>query len=141
MSLLDHYAEQLDQLRQQGNFRQFRSNQQQGKTIEIQQQQMLNLSSNDYLGLAADLRLREQFFDETPNAQRLMSASSSRLLTGNFPAYEQLEATLTQLFHGRAALLFNPHQFSQISFITIHTKNGFSHHNNAIKTFIGMIFL
>lgn len=107
MSLLDHYAEQLDQLRQQGNFRQFRSNQQQAKTIEIQQQQMLNLSSNDYLGLASDLRLREQFFDETPNAQRLMSASSSRLLTGNFPAYEQLEATLTQLFHGRAALLFN----------------------------------
>ena len=107
MSLLDHYAEQLDQLRQQGNFRQFRSNQQQGKTIEIQQQQMLNLSSNDYLGLASDLRLREQFFDETPNAQRLMSASSSRLLTGNFPAYEQLEATLRQLFHGRAALLFN----------------------------------
>ncbi|WP_180079605.1 8-amino-7-oxononanoate synthase [Acinetobacter sp. YH12058] len=107
MSLLDHYAEQLDQLRQQGNFRQFRSNQQQGKTIEIQQQQMLNLSSNDYLGLASDLRLREQFFDETPNAQRLMSASSSRLLTGNFPACEQLEATLTQLFHGRAALLFN----------------------------------
>ncbi|MFV5426564.1 8-amino-7-oxononanoate synthase [Acinetobacter towneri] len=107
MSLLDHYAEQLDQLRQQGNFRQFRSNQQQGKTIEIQQQQMLNLSSNDYLGLASDLRLREQFFDETPNAQRLMSASSSRLLTGNSPAYEQLEATLTQLFHGRAALLFN----------------------------------
>ena len=107
MSLLDHYAEQLDQLRQQGNFRQFRSNQQQGKTIEIQQQQMLNLSSNDYLGLAADLHLREQFFDETPNAQRLMSASSSRLLTGNFPAYEQLEATLMQLFHWRAALLFN----------------------------------
>ena len=107
MSLLDHYAEQLDQLRQQGNFRQFRSNQQQGKTIEIQQQQMLNLSSNDYLGLAADLHLREQFFDEIPNAQRLMSASSSRLLTGNFPAYEQLEDTLTQLFHGRAALLFN----------------------------------
>ena len=107
MSLLDHYAEQLDQLRQQGNFRQFRSNQQQGKTIEIQQQQMLNLSSNDYLGLASDLRLREQFFDETPNTERLMSASSSRLLTGNFPAYEQLEATLTQLFHGRAALLFN----------------------------------
>ncbi|PCN60317.1 8-amino-7-oxononanoate synthase [Acinetobacter sp. YT-02] len=107
MSLLDHYAEQLDQLRQQGNFRQFRSNQQQAKTIEIQQQQMLNLSSNDYLGLASDLRLREQFFDETPNAQRLMSASSSRLLTGNFTVYEQLEATLTQLFHGRAALLFN----------------------------------
>ena len=102
MSLLDHYAEQLDQLRQQGNFRQFRSNQQQGKTIEIQQQQMLNLSSNDYLGLAADLHLREQFFDETPNAQRWMSSSSSRLLTGNFAEYEQLEASLSQAFHVRS---------------------------------------
>ena len=106
MSLLDHYAEQLDQLRQQGNFRQFRSNQQQGKTIEIQQQQMLNLSSNDYLGLASDLRLREQFFDVTPNAQRLMSASSSRLLTGNFAEYEQFENSLSKAFR-RAALLFN----------------------------------
>ncbi len=35
--------------------------------------------------------MREQFFDETPNAQRWMSSSSSRLLTGNFPEYEQFE--------------------------------------------------
>ncbi|MCG4607257.1 hypothetical protein L0O74_13095, partial [Bifidobacterium longum] len=65
------------------------------------------MSSNDYLGLAADLQLREQFFDETPSDQRIMSASSSRLLTGNFPAYEALEARLSQAFQGRAALLFN----------------------------------
>jgi 8-amino-7-oxononanoate synthase len=68
---------------------------------------MLNLASNDYLGLATDLTLREQFFDETPNERRVMSSSSSRLLTGNFPEYEQLEASLSQAFHGRAALLFN----------------------------------
>ena len=68
---------------------------------------MLNLASNDYLGLASDLSLREQFFDETPNAHRVMSSSSSRLLTGNFPEYEQLEASLSQAFAGRAALLFN----------------------------------
>lgn len=68
---------------------------------------MLNLASNDYLGLASDVRLREQFFDETPNAMRWMSSSSSRLLTGNFAEYEQLEASLSQAFHGRSALLFN----------------------------------
>lgn len=51
--------------------------------------------------------MREQFFDETPNEQRRMSSTSSRLLTGNFPEYEQLEASLGQAFHGRAALLFN----------------------------------
>ena len=107
MSMLDHYAEQLDDLKTQGNFRQFRSNIQTDRWIEIDQQRMLNLSSNDYLGLAANTQLREQFFDETPNSQRWMSSSSSRLLTGNFPAYELLEQSLTQAFQGRAALLFN----------------------------------
>lgn len=107
MSLLNHYAEALDILKQQGNFRQFKPNIQCGRYIEINQKNMLNLSSNDYLGLASNILLREQFFDETPNAQRLMSSSSSRLLTGNFPEYEQLEHSLSQLFHGRSALLFN----------------------------------
>ena len=107
MSMLDHYAEQLDDLKTQGNFRQFRSNIQTDRWIEIDKQRMLNLSSNDYLGLAANTQLREQFFDETPNALRWMSSSSSRLLTGNFPAYELLEQSLTHAFHGRAVLLFN----------------------------------
>lgn len=105
--LLDHFATQLDCLKQQGNLRQFTANTQQGRYISINNHKMLNLASNDYLGLASDLQLRERFFDETPNAQRWMSSSSSRLLTGNFPEYEQLEASLSQAFHGRAALLFN----------------------------------
>lgn len=107
MSLLDHFSIQLDKLKQQGNLRQFTSNIQQDRHITINDQKMLNLASNDYLGLNSNLQLREQFFDETPNAQRWMSSSSSRLLTGNFPEYEQLEASLTQAFLGRAALLFN----------------------------------
>ena len=107
MNLLNDYAAKLDELKQQGNLRQFTSNIQQGRVIEINNHKMLNLSSNDYLGLAADIKLREQFFDETPNELRIMSSSSSRLLTGNFPEYEQLEASLSQAFQGRAALLFN----------------------------------
>ena len=107
MNLLNGYAAKLDELKQQGNLRQFTSNVQHGRMIEIKNQKMLNLSSHDYLGLASDLSLREQFFDETPNELRIMSSSSSRLLTGNFPEYEQLEASLSQAFHGRAALLFN----------------------------------
>ena len=104
---LEHFSQQLDGLKQQGNLRQFRSNVQQGRYICLDQHQMLNLASNDYLGLASDLTLREQFFDETPHDQRRMSSSSSRLLTGNFPEYELLENSLSQAFHGRAALLFN----------------------------------
>ena len=106
MSLLDHYAEQLDQLKQQGNFRQFTANQQQGKWITIQDRTMLNLASNDYLGLAADLSLREEFLDTLKIERALFSSSSSRLLTGNFAEYEQFENSLSKVF-GRAALLFN----------------------------------
>jgi len=105
--LLEHFSNQRDQLKQQGNLRQFTANIQQDRYITIHDQKMLNLASNDYLGLASNLKLREQFFDEIPNAQRWMSSSSSRLLTGNFPEYEQLETHLSQAFHGRAALLFN----------------------------------
>ncbi|EOR05599.1 8-amino-7-oxononanoate synthase [Acinetobacter genomosp. 15BJ] len=106
MSLLDHYAEQLEQLRQQGNFRQFTSNQQSGRWITIQDRTMLNLASNDYLGLAADLNLREEFLDTLKIERALFSSSSSRLLTGNFAEYEQFENSLSKAF-GRAALLFN----------------------------------
>lgn len=107
MNLLNNYVAKLDELKQQGNLRQFTTNIQDGRNIQINQQSMLNLSSNDYLGLASNLHLREQFFDETPNEHRIMSSSSSRLLTGNFPEYEQLENSLSDAFHGRAALLFN----------------------------------
>ena len=106
MSLLNHYAEQLDQLKQQGNLRQFTSNQQQGKWITIQDRNMLNLASNDYLGLAANINLREEFFDTLTIERTLFSSSSSRLLTGNFVEYEQFENSLSKAF-GRTALLFN----------------------------------
>ncbi|WP_333660779.1 8-amino-7-oxononanoate synthase [Acinetobacter sp.] len=106
MSLLDHYAEQLEQLKQHGNFRQFTSNQQHSRFITIHDRTMLNLASNDYLGLAADLRLREEFLDTLKIERALFSSSSSRLLTGNFAEYEQFENSLSKAF-GRAALLFN----------------------------------
>ena len=107
MNVLEHYASQLDDLRKQGNLRQFNANIQMGRDIQINDRSMLNLSSNDYLGLAVDERLREEFFDLIPISEQRMSSSSSRLLTGNFPEYEQLEYTLSQLFENRSALLFN----------------------------------
>ena len=106
MSLLDHYAEQLEQLKQQGNLRQFTSHQQHGRFITIQNRKMLNLAGNDYLGLAADLNLREEFLDTLKIKNAWFSSSSSRLLTGNFQEYEQFEQSLRKAF-GRSALLFN----------------------------------
>ena len=107
MSLLDHFATELDELKRQGNFRQFTQNVQNGRFITIQNKTMLNLASNDYLGLEADIDLRQEFLDYYPLERSYFSSSSSRLLTGNFDEYEQLENCLSQAFGGRAALLFN----------------------------------
>lgn len=107
MNLLDHYAQQLEDLKSSGNFRQFKSIHQQHQWVEFKQEKMINLSSNDYLGLATNIELIEEFFDLDSTRNRRMSASSSRLLTGNFPEYEQLEHQMSQLFDGKAVLLFN----------------------------------
>jgi 8-amino-7-oxononanoate synthase len=71
---------------------------------------LLNLSSNDYLGLSAMPELREEFYTNlqynlTDEAYAL-SASSSRLLTGNHSGYSGLEEALKN-FYGRPALVFN----------------------------------
>ncbi|SDB91066.1 8-amino-7-oxononanoate synthase [Acinetobacter boissieri] len=104
MSLLDHYQNALDVLKKQGNHRQFTHNQQQGQWLTIASKRMLNLSSNDYLGLAGKSELKQQFLQQN---QSLMTSSSSRLLTGNFDEYTAFEQALSNPFAGRAALLFN----------------------------------
>ncbi len=70
-----------------------------------------NLSSNDYLGLAGQVALRKEFFHQFAgdwgSPELALTSSSSRLLTGNTPAYARLEEKLSQLYGGRSALVFN----------------------------------
>ncbi len=107
LSHLDFYTAQLQQLQAQGNFRQFQSNVQTQLHIEISGQKMLNLSGNDYLSLASQPDLQQEFWAQLQLNSQRFSASSSRLLTGNFSVYEQLETDLSAAFLGRSALLFN----------------------------------
>lgn len=105
-NLYQHYADRLEQLKQKESFRFFKQIERHGQDIVLNQQKMLNLSSNDYLGLTQDLSLKQRFIDENPLQNQHFTSSSSRLLTGNFEEYETLEAQLNQAF-GRASLLFN----------------------------------
>lgn len=67
---------------------------------------VIDLSSNDYLGLASRTDLQEEFFSR-PGATRLpMTSSASRLLASAQDEYLQLENLLASLY-GREALLFN----------------------------------
>lgn len=70
--------------------------------------QLLNLSGNDYLGLAGDRQLQETFFQQrNPTPANWMSASSSRPLTGTRPSHAELESLLATSYNKSGALLFN----------------------------------
>ncbi len=72
---------------------------------------LLDLSSNDYLGLAADTALQQEFLArvslDPADKDYALSASSSRLLTGNHPGYQLLEEKLGSMYGDRSVLVFN----------------------------------
>ena len=75
------YSRTLDALEEAGNLRTLSQAEHQGKWIWKDGKRMLNLSSNDYLGLAADTALRDEFMRTLSERDFLFSSSSSRLLT------------------------------------------------------------
>ena len=101
------YNEALEELRRNGRLRQLTETECGERLIVRDGVPMLNLSSNDYLGIAQDHSLWKSFLEETPPERLLPSAVSSRLLTGNHPAYTRLERLLTRLYDRPAALVFN----------------------------------
>ena len=66
----------------------------------------IDLSSNDYLGLSADSRLREAVTAALA-AGSPVGSTGSRLLSGNAQAWEDLEAELARFSGTEAALYFN----------------------------------
>jgi len=78
-----------------------------GKAIVVNGQSLLNLSSNDYLGLGDDKPMLAGYIKEFSATDHAMTSSSSRLLTGNHPLYDQLERALATLYNREAALVFN----------------------------------
>lgn len=92
-------ADTLESLRAAGNLRTLPPDTPEGT---------VDLSSNDYLGLADDIPLRERFLDTHPPQSLWMTSSASRLLAGRQQPYAALEHLLADSYGGgREALLFN----------------------------------
>ncbi len=87
---------------------------------------MLNLSSNDYLGLANNPDLQEEFFSDlkTDSSKFSLAAASSRLLTGSHSQYDKLEALLSELFGNRSALVFNSGYHANIGILSAISGKG-----------------
>lgn len=99
--------QELIQLEQTGNLRGLPGIELDGKWIHLDEKKMLNLSSNDYLGIASDQKMRQDFLSNPDIDKAIFSSSSSRLLTGNYPVYQKVEHLLTDLYKKESALVFS----------------------------------
>ena len=100
-------ARTLLSLRAADNNRQLPRLQHQGIYVMQDGRRLLNLASNDYLGIASDPQIRASFMQTIDLDKALWSASASRLLTGNFEIYAALEERLATCYGKQAALVFN----------------------------------
>lgn len=107
------FEEKLKELSVSGNLRSLPDVRHDGKYIISGESRMLNLSSNDYLGLASDpdCRLMADFLEEAAQAglssETLLSSVSSRLLTGTYNVHSRLEEKLCELSGKEAALVLS----------------------------------
>jgi 7-keto-8-aminopelargonate synthetase-like enzyme len=96
----------LDELREAGLFRSLRTiTSGQGPVITIDGRQFLNFSSNDYLGLSNDPRLKQAA--QAAIEKYGVGSGASRLVSGNIEPYDQLERALCQFKQKEAAIVFS----------------------------------
>ena len=107
MTTIEQMQQELQELKEKSNLRKLPAITHEGRNVIVDGQRMLNLSSNDYLGLANDRKLRQEFRETLTTDTFLPTSSSSRLLTGNFSIYDRLEQQLADSFGTEAALTFN----------------------------------
>ncbi|MDE6450322.1 MAG: aminotransferase class I/II-fold pyridoxal phosphate-dependent enzyme, partial [Muribaculaceae bacterium] len=67
---------------------------------------ILDFSTNDYMGLADRHDLRHEFLLSQSASDALLTSSASRLLAATQKHYNELESTLARLY-GRPTLMFN----------------------------------
>lgn len=94
----------LEELRAGDNLRELHTTYARGAYLDHGGRRYVNLSSNDYLGLS-DTTLQQEFFAGLSTAEFVMSNPASRLMTGNSPEYEHLEATLAEFCGSDSALV------------------------------------
>lgn len=92
------YCRHLDALRAAKNFRTI--------PADTMNSALIDLSGNDYLGIAADAGLKTEFFNTLGGEIPALSASASRLLAADQSEFQKLERLLEDMYH-RPVLLFN----------------------------------
>jgi len=102
----DFLQTELEELRRKGLYRALRAVEgAQGPAIVLQGREVVNFSSNNYLGLANHPALREAAKEAIDRYG--CGSTASRLIVGNMELHEELERRIARLKGTEAALVFN----------------------------------
>ena len=103
------FQNELNKLKESDTYRQIPNiSEKDGEYVVINDEKLLNLSSNDYLNISTNENLAKEFMEYfCSNSQCQFSSASARLLSGTTSVYRDLEKVLSELFHKDAALIFN----------------------------------
>ncbi|TYS70528.1 glycine C-acetyltransferase [Sutcliffiella horikoshii] len=105
MKGFEYLQEELDQMKVQGTFRKLVPlESDQGSKVVIKGKEVIQLSSNNYLGLTTHPRLVKAALEATEKYGA--GTGSVRTIAGTFTMHEQLEEKLAKFKHTEASLVF-----------------------------------
>jgi len=114
---MKRFSEKLDQIKKNGLYRKMRYLQTpQGPHIKIDGKDYLLLSSNSYLGLCNDARLKQAALDAIEKYG--VASGGSRLTTGSYEIHQKLEEEIAAFKGTEAALLFNTGYMANVGTIS-----------------------
>jgi 8-amino-7-oxononanoate synthase len=134
MNIYSVFENTINELKQDNQYRFLKTiSARDGKYVFYNNKKYINLSSNDYLGLATNKKYISKFFSRLKKKNMVdlfgPGSTSSRLLSGNYDLYSELETVLKNLFNQAAepdnknfpkkqALVFNSGYHANIGIIS-----------------------
>lgn len=94
---MDHLKSKLLKRKSENSLRVLRPN----------NEELIDFSSNDYLGLARSEKLKDFILENYQKGSFPNGSTGSRLITGNNPLTEEVESYLANIFRSEACLIFN----------------------------------
>lgn len=120
---MNTFAEkELASLKQRGQLRDLYVLPETGGQITVDGRTVINFSSNDYLDLARDRRLKDAAIRTVEELG--CGATAARLMTGHLKLHEQLEADLAQMMGTEATLVFGSGFLTNLGVLTALAKAG-----------------
>ncbi|WP_233269458.1 8-amino-7-oxononanoate synthase [Alteribacillus sp. YIM 98480] len=115
--------QQINDLKKSGLYRHLRTSESgPASTVEIEGKEMLMVSSNNYLGLAADQRL---IMEASKVMQQFgVGSTGSRLTTGNSTWHEKLEKRIAAFKKEEAAIVFSSGYLANVGVISALAQDG-----------------